>query len=121
LGGKYRIQFAYQAADSDGANLGTFPTGQAPRKLAFDGVSIWSANAVSNTVTKLRRSDGLNQGTFAVGRAPDALAYDGVSMWVTNFVDNTVTRLRLTDGQSMGTRPDEVRSAWPSTEPTSGS
>jgi hypothetical protein len=37
---------------SDGTNLGTFPAGDGPKALAFDGVHIWAANLDSNTLTK---------------------------------------------------------------------
>jgi DNA-binding beta-propeller fold protein YncE len=38
---------------SDGLNLGTFPTGQAPVAAAFDGANIWVVNTIDNTVSKL--------------------------------------------------------------------
>jgi DNA-binding beta-propeller fold protein YncE len=37
---------------SDGANLGTFAVGDAPFGVAFDGVNIWVANFIGNTVSK---------------------------------------------------------------------
>jgi DNA-binding beta-propeller fold protein YncE len=42
---------------SDGVVLGTFPVGNAPAGIAFDGANIWVAN-LSNSVTKLRASEG---------------------------------------------------------------
>ena len=57
---------------SDGANLGTFPVGDEPNGVAFDGANIWVANFGSDNVTKLRASDGTNLGTFPVGKWPSA-------------------------------------------------
>jgi DNA-binding beta-propeller fold protein YncE len=37
---------------SDGANLGTFPVGNNPQGVAFDGANMWVANGGSNTVSK---------------------------------------------------------------------
>ncbi len=50
---------------SDGANLGTFPTGgSVPQFPVFDGAYIWVANNQSNNITKLRASDGPSVGVF---------------------------------------------------------
>jgi DNA-binding beta-propeller fold protein YncE len=40
-------------AASTGATLGTFPAGDRPSGVAFDGANIWVANQNSNTVSKL--------------------------------------------------------------------
>src|SRR5436190_16741292 len=45
----------------------SFPVGNFPVGLCFDGAGIWVVNSVSDTVTKLRASDGTVQGTFPVG------------------------------------------------------
>jgi DNA-binding beta-propeller fold protein YncE len=37
---------------SDGALIGTFPTGQFPEGAAFDGANVWVVNAGNNTVSK---------------------------------------------------------------------
>ena len=37
---------------SDGANLGTFPVGDAPVGVAFDGANIWVANHFSRSFRK---------------------------------------------------------------------
>lgn len=62
------------------------------RRAAFDGSSVWVANAGSNNVTRLRASDGTVLGTFAVGNEPLAVAFDGTSVWVANSGSNTVSK-----------------------------
>src|SRR5437870_1635465 len=70
---------------------------------AFDGTSIWVANAGSDNVTKRRVSDGALLGTFTVGDNPLEIAFDGTNVWITNFAGETVSRLLASDGSSRGT------------------
>jgi DNA-binding beta-propeller fold protein YncE len=63
-----------------------------PIGVAFDGANIWVANALSNTVSKLRASDGTSLGTFTVGSGPSGVAFDGANIWVANFGSNTVSK-----------------------------
>ena len=79
----------------------TFPVGNFPNALVFDGESIWVATF--NGITKLSL-DGQQLGTFSVGDFPRALAFDGESIWVANAVSDTVTKLGL-DGRQLGTFP----------------
>jgi outer membrane lipoprotein-sorting protein len=87
---------AYQSA-------ATFPVGNSPSGMAFDGANIWVADTGSNTVTKLRASDGTNLGAFLVGASPYGVAFDGANIWVTSGFSNTVTKLRASDGACAGT------------------
>ena len=80
-----------------------FATGSVPRRVAFDGTSIWVTNPGSNNVTKLRASDGANQGTFPTGIGAYGVAFDGTNIWVTNIANNDVTKLRASDGVNLGT------------------
>jgi len=82
-----------------------FAVGNGPLGIAFDGASIWVANSLGNTVTKLRAIDGSPQGTFPVGLAPVAIAFDGTNIWVANRGSDTVTKLRASDGVLQGTYP----------------
>ncbi len=97
--------------DANQASI-TFAVGTSPTGVAFDGASIWVANAASNNVTKLRASDGALLGTFAVGTAPRGVAFDGGSIWVANFGSNTVTKLRASDGVLQGTFCRWYQSVW---------
>ena len=72
----------------------SFPVGDAPQGVAFDGTNIWVANVSSDNVTKLRASDGANLGTFPVAR-PFGVAFDGANIWVANGNSNNVTRISL--------------------------
>ena len=78
-------------------------TPRPPARVVFDGSSVWIANNVSNSVTKLRASDGVAQGTFPVGAGPIQMAFDGSNIWVSNLDGNTVTKLRASDGVTLGT------------------
>ena len=57
----------------------TFPAGSLPRGVAFDGVNIWVANAIVNTMTKLRASDGTILSTFPAGSQPNDVVFDGAN------------------------------------------
>ena len=83
----------------------SFPVGELPVDLTFDGANIWSANSRDNTVDKLRASDGVLQGIFPTGDFPEGLTFDGANIWVANFIDNTVTKLRASDGGLQGIFP----------------
>ena len=61
--------------------------------LAYDGISMWVANFLDNTVTRLRLADGQSMGTFPTGRGPVGVAFDGANIWVLNTEDNTISKL----------------------------
>lgn len=82
----------------------TYPVGDAPSALAFDGESIWVANGDDDTVMKLSR-DGEILGTFLVGKRPDGLAHDGQNIWVLNDQSRNVMKL-APDGKLLGTYED---------------
>jgi len=77
---------------SDGALLGTFPSGSAPSCIVYDGSNIWATNWDSNTVTKIRASDGVTLGTYPTGSLPTGVGFDGANIWVANAVDDTVMK-----------------------------
>jgi hypothetical protein len=87
---------------SDFAVLATYPVGQGPISLLFDGANIWVANYTDNTVTKLRAIDGANKGTFSVGNSPYDLAFDGATIWVSCYWGYEVRKLRAADGTPWG-------------------
>jgi hypothetical protein len=70
--------------------VGTFQAGVNPFGLAFDGSSMWVANAGpsfdfgADSVTRLRASDGANLGTFPAGDNPHSILFDGANIWVGN-------------------------------------
>jgi DNA-binding beta-propeller fold protein YncE len=81
----------------------SYPTGNTPTKVAFDGNYVWVTNRGSNTVTRV---DAFNGGrpaeTFPTGTAPGGLAFDGTYVWIANRNDNTVMRLQPNDGKLAG-------------------
>lgn len=58
----------------------SFTVGQQPYGVAFDGANMWTANYISNTVSKLQANDGTVLGTFTVGAAPVGLVFDGANI-----------------------------------------
>ena len=81
----------------------TYPAGNSPDGIAFDGTSIWITNQVYTgappfpmstvcTVTQLRASDGSLVATHQVGERPQWVTAGGGYLWVTNGSDNTVSR-----------------------------
>lgn len=83
----------------DNAIVGTYPVGDGPHGIAYDGrnQAIWVANNGSGTVTRLLASTGADRGTFPVQSAPYGIAFDGESMWVTNSASSSVTRINVMD------------------------
>ena len=53
----------------------SFPVGDGPSGLAFDGANIWVTETYDDTVTKLRASDGALLGTFPVGTEPGPVVF----------------------------------------------
>src|ERR1051326_2303533 len=80
----------------------SFPVGNSPRYLAFDGENIWVTNLDDNTVMKLRPSDGAILGTFTVNEDPLWIIFDGENIWVCNRNGYSVTKLAV-DGTVLGT------------------
>ncbi len=83
----------------------SYPVGNLPVGIAFDGTNLWVANEGAATVTKLRSADGSLVGTYPVGVKPVAIAYDGASIWVANSGSDNVSRLHAADGSLVGTYP----------------
>jgi DNA-binding beta-propeller fold protein YncE len=83
----------------------SFPTGNGPSALAFDGEHMWVANSVDGTVMKLDTSTGQVLGTYPAGKTPMALAFDGANIWVASAGDGLLYKLRASDGTSVLTVP----------------
>ena len=89
-----------QLRTSDGAVLGTFPVGDGPGALAFDGLNLWVAHRNDDTVSQVSLT-GAVLATFPTGRRPVNLAYDGTGLWVVDNLDDTMIKLRTSDGSVM--------------------
>src|SRR5437763_9234230 len=83
----------------------SFPVGNGPLGLVFDGANIWVTNSQDGMVTELRASDGANLGTFPAGSWPTWITFDGANIWVSNSSSarGTVTKLRASDGVVLDT------------------
>jgi YVTN family beta-propeller protein len=79
--------------------LSTYPSGNDPDGIAFDGVYMWVANFTPAAVTKIRASDGTIVDTVSVGTSgvsdPRLLVYDDASkhVWVTLCGDNKIAEI----------------------------
>src|SRR2546422_6332695 len=51
------LGISFAQTTSTQSQVVTLPVDRGPEGVAFDGVNIWIANSVGNTVTKLRASD----------------------------------------------------------------
>jgi serine/threonine protein kinase len=82
-----------------GDRLASYPVGDEPRALLFDGEALWVANFYGNSLTKLAASEcdsspescGENLGTFQVDDLPVALALDGKNLWVASSLQQTLS------------------------------
>ena len=79
--------------DQDPTTPGVFGVGDGPISLAFDGESIWVANAWAGTVSKIDPATNTVSGTVTVGSYPDAVAFDGASIWVANESSDTLSKI----------------------------
>ncbi len=67
--------------------------GRAPAGIAIGAGSVWVADALANTVTRIDRRSGRTLATIRVGRNPYGVAFGAGSVWVTNTDDGTVSRI----------------------------
>jgi DNA-binding beta-propeller fold protein YncE len=74
--------------------VGTYPSGNFPADLAFDGDHLWVANQGDGTVSKLDPVTGTVLGSFHAAGS-NRLIYDGSNMWVLGFTQGTVTQIRV--------------------------
>jgi DNA-binding beta-propeller fold protein YncE len=81
----------------------TFPVGTQPQGVAFDGASIWVANQMDNTLTKISANDGTVLGTFGADQKPIGVAFDGANLWVGHEIGIGVSKVRASDGKFLGT------------------
>jgi len=88
----------------------SYPVGDEPRALLFDGSSLWVANFFDNSLTKLAASDcgsapdvcGQSLGTIEVDDLPVALAFDGDNLWVASSFEQTVSAVSPASGEVIG-------------------
>lgn len=78
--------------DAGGAIREDFPVGRRPGAVVKSGDSLWVANALDGTVTRLER-DRTRATTIDVGANPTALATGAGSVWVANGEGRTVSQI----------------------------
>ena len=107
FGGIAAVVLYFGATSLRGDTVTTYPVGDEPRALLFDGDSLWVANFFGNSLTKLSVSGcgtsgegcGENLGTFDVDDLPVALAFDGESLWVASSLEQTVSAVNPGSGE----------------------
>ena len=83
------------AIDPDGGRISAqYQVGRGPAALAAGAGSVWVANALSGTVTRIERDPDPDRTVpIDVGGEPTALAFDGRSLWVANGDQRTVAQV----------------------------
>jgi YVTN family beta-propeller protein len=81
------------SAGATGSQEATVTVGAVPHGVGFDGSSIWVANAVDGTVSKVDVSTNTVTATVTVGDAPFGVGFDGSNIWVANTGDATVSKI----------------------------
>lgn len=92
-----------QAVGSLTVTTQTFPVGNKPYAVTFDGSNVWVVNEFSNNVSVLHASDGSLVTTYATGANPTGITFDGAKMWIVNNAGSSVTVLRASDGSLLQT------------------
>ncbi len=88
---------------TSGTIVHTYPVGNGPNALAWDGLFLWVSNSLDNTIIQIDpdRDSAVDPGAvgepIAVGRTPNALLWDGTSLWVANRGDSTIMRFVPSD------------------------
>jgi uncharacterized protein (TIGR03437 family) len=87
-----------------GATTVSYPleVGAGPHGVVFDGTNIWTADYLTNSVTKLLASTGATIGNYSVGTGPQGIAFDGTNIWVANNGGGTVTKVLASTGATVG-------------------
>jgi YVTN family beta-propeller protein len=91
-----------------------FPVGNSPSSIATGSGSVWIADDVDNTVTRIDpRTAAAVTATTPVGQGPAAIDVGAGAVWVANTEDDTVSRLdptttAVTETIPVGARPTGV-------------
>ena len=80
----------------------SFPVGNQPYGVAFDGANIWTANNGDSSVSKLAANDGRLLGKFNVPGGPFGVTFDGANIWVSCLL-GSVVKLQASTGKILGT------------------
>ena len=104
--------------------------GSGPTAISFGLGSVWVANGLDSTVSRINPATDTVTATIPVGDGPDALAIAGNSVWVANGSSSTLTKIDATSDSvttsiPMGGSPVALASAgkglWVATRPPANS
>lgn len=79
--------------DLDSVRPAEVPIGPSPTAVGFDGSTIWVADSVANTVSRVERSSNSVSAVVEVGQQPTSIAFDGSFIWVANSAGNSISRI----------------------------
>ena len=79
--------------DKDRAKRTKVTVGTSPSGTAFDGSSVWVANELSGTVSRIDAATATVTATITVGTNPAGVLFDGTSIWVSNNGASSVSRI----------------------------
>jgi streptogramin lyase len=91
----------------------TYPVGDSPRALFYDGNSLWVADFLGSTLTKLSASGctataascGQATATITVDSLPSGVTGDGASLWIASSLKSTLTRFDPAAGEAQALTP----------------
>jgi YVTN family beta-propeller protein len=88
------------------------PVGSGPTAVAYRNGTVWVANNLDGTVSRIDANSARVTGTFPVGAAPNGLAVTADAVWVTDEVAGTLVRVDPRTGEAsrttLGGRPEGV-------------
>ena len=90
--------------------VSTYGVGASPRALLSAGDSVWVANVLDGTLTRLEAQGcdgppdpcGQTLNAYPVAGLPAGLAFDGQALWIASGLDRVLTRLDPATGAEMG-------------------
>lgn len=85
----------------------SYPVGDSPRALLYDGQALWVAHALDETVARVAVAEcesrsstcGQAEQTFPVDDLPVALAFDGNRIWVAGALSSSLLALDRSSGE----------------------
>ena len=83
----------------DGTVVGTYPAGQGPIALAYDGRALWVASEDDGQLLEVDTLTGNVVNSYPLGGNPRALAYDGTYVWAALVDTSEVVKVDPASGE----------------------
>jgi sugar lactone lactonase YvrE len=83
---------------TEGAALGDYEIGSAPRAMLWDGERLWVASEQDNVITRVDVESGEVRDRFPIDGGPTGLAFDGRALWVALSGTGEVVQLDRASG-----------------------